>query len=543
MKLSDALHGLPERSLRPYRTLADLPPTSDIPAAQLAKLLATPARVRARIAQLDRPAMTALRILWFQGSGPNSWARSATFRRLEPNASLEQSLKALEEHGILLPTLSVGGPAIPDELLPTIAEICDTQWLGESNSVVPAEEIPAPPQLVDPAVAVADFIRFLATLRAGVRIRGADSVPYLADQRLLAAAMDRANRQEFPPFHGQGTPWGGYARELGMAFAAALTYGLLDGRGGRWYAGERAAAWAALPPLAQWAGLLQAWILAVLPDQHPPSRMVSAVLPVGIWCRPRRRWRFITRYQAVDPDRLTDTTQNLVLALGIELGALEYGPLADAEEWMVRLRPEAVRALQWLEGATAERPPFPEFAETPLAQGTFEVLAGPRVAPQAVWVLESWAERSRLDRYATYRLTQGSVTSAARRGEQLSELLAVLENSPGGVPQNVAFSLREWTGGVVRAQAEVGVVLRVDDDDAAERVAGVLARQERLGPRAWLVTSEALAQVWRSLTAAGCEIAGDLDHLRLQLRPVDRPTTTTPGLPWPAYGRRELPRA
>ncbi len=543
MKLADALHGLPERALRPYRILGDLPPTSPIPSAQLAKLLASPERVRARLSRLDRPAMTALRILWFQGTGPGSWARQAAFHRLEPNASLEQALKTLEERGILLPALSVGGPAIPDELVPTIAEVCDNEWLRESDSVVRAEEIPAPPGLVDPAVAVSDFVRLLAALRGGIRIRSADASPYVADQRNLTAAMDRANRQEFPPFHGHGAPWNGYARELGMGFAAAITYGLLDGRGGRWYTGERAAQWAALPPVAQWAGLLQAWVLAVLPDLHPPSRMLSSVLPVGLWCRPRRRWRFITRYQALDPDRTTDTTQNLILSLGIELGAFEHGPLTDMEEWMVRLRPEAIQALQWVEGSAAEPPPFPEFTETPLAQGTFEVLAGPRVPPATTWLLESWAQRTRLDRYATYRLTQGSVTAAARRGESLGDLMALLEKSPGGVPQNVAFSLREWVGGVVRARAEVGVVFRVGDDAAAERVAGILSKQERLGPRAWLIAPEALSQVWRALTSAGCEISGDPDHIRLQLRPVERPTKTTPALPWPAPGHRDLPLA
>jgi hypothetical protein len=178
-----------------------------------------------------------------------------------------------------------------------------------------------------------------------------------------------------------------------------------------------------------------------------------------------------------------------------------------------------------------------------LVQGTFEVLAGPRVPPPTVWLLEAWGERVRLDRFATYRLTRASVTAAARRGAPVAELLDALERSPGGVPQNVAFSLREWTESIVRAEMAVGVVLRAADDAAAERLAGILTRQERLGPRAWWVAPEALSQVWKTASAAGCEISGDLEQIRLQLRPVERPGRTSLSMGWPAPGTRELPLA
>lgn len=542
MKLADALRGLPERALRPYRALAGHLAGDGTQPAQLAALLMAPAAVRARLGRLEPPALTALRILWFQGPGANSWMRTTVFRRIEPQASMEQALRTLEEQALILPSLSAGALAIPEELIPQFAALAAGEWLADTGyRLGPGEEPPAEPAVVDPAVAVADFTRFLGGLARGVRVRAADTVPYQADQRALVAAMDRGKRGEFPPFRPHAVPWGAYARELGLAFATAISYGLLEGRDGRWYSSERVGEWLELPPLAQWAAMIQAWLVAVV-NHHgdPASRILPALLPQGEWCRPWHRWEFAFRHSVPDPLGDIRSSHNLVLALGIELGVLEHGDLGD-EAWLVRLRPEAVAAVRWLEEAQASPPPFPAFDEVPRVQGTFEVLAGPRVPPPDIWTLELWADRVRLDRFATYRLTRASVTAAARRGADAEALLTLLGRSPGGIPQNVAFSLREWTGSIVRAKASVEIVLRAPDTAAAERLAPVLARQERLGPLAWLVPADALSQVWKAATAAGCELVGDPEQLRQQLRPVERGGVTVVGMGWPTPHRIPLP--
>ncbi len=56
-------------------------------------------------------------------------------------------------------------------------------------------------------------------------------------------------------------------------------------------------------------------------------------------------------------------------------------------------------------------------------------------------------------------------------GRSTADLLAFLESrSRGGVPQNVAFTIRRWAESVTFATLERGVVLKVDEAAALERI-------------------------------------------------------------------------
>jgi hypothetical protein len=83
----------------------------------------------------------------------------------------------------------------------------------------------------------------------------------------------------------------------------------------------------------------------------------------------------------------------------------------------------------------------------------------------------------RLDTASTYRLSESSVRRGIEAGLTLEQIVTLLER--GGraqLPQNVAFTLREWTRGHAGVRLARALVLRPDDPAATARLRTVLAR-------------------------------------------------------------------
>jgi|GEM_PF-5739449 len=568
MTLADALRGMPERGLGPYRGAAGAPGAG---IADLVARLTDPPRVIAAVHDLQPGPLLALRILWFH-TAPRMqpWLFHTVFTHSGGGGGADRAIETLVEQALLIPPLSSAGQyVIPEEIRPALLELVTREWLPASGFYLPAEALPPQSWGVDPATVVADFVRFLGALRAGVRVRQQDPLPYQTDQRRMADALDRSSQPALPPTSPGRTPWEGYDPAIGPLFAAAVSFGLMESRDGAWRDSPRVAEWVHLPPEVQWRGLLQLW--AALCGRHlddPLVRGVYGCIGAGTWCRPVALARWLSRFTAEGRDGLQAEVQNIVVGLGVRIGALEWGIPAEAGsgqpspgeaaaavepngtgrtppdppvDCAVRLRPEAAHALG---GAAAAD--FPPFDEAPLVQGTFEILAGPRTPPSVVWLLESWAERVAVDRFTTYRLTRRSVGGAVRRAERVEELLGALERSPAGIPQNVAFSVREWAAGVVRLTADLALLLRCPDIEGAERAArtGALRGCERLGPTTWQVPADNAAAVWRALADAGCDVVGDLQEIRDRIsgrlhRPSRSGTPRHPHMPWP--GTPDLP--
>ena len=135
-----------------------------------------------------------------------------------------------------------------------------------------------------------------------------------------------------------------------------------------------------------------------------------------------------------------------------------------------------------------------EFARRPLGDralavgADFEVLLF-RPTPRRVWALGAIAEPDRLDTVCTYRLTEGSVRRGVATGLTPEQIVAFLERGGGApLPQNVAFTLREWTRGHAGVRLSRALLLRPDG-------AGDAATLERLQAalrRAGLPAAEAL---------------------------------------------------
>lgn len=123
--------------------------------------------------------------------------------------------------------------------------------------------------------------------------------------------------------------------------------------------------------------------------------------------------------------------------------------------------------------------------------------------------LDDFAERSTLDRAATYRLQRDSVVRGLARGHTGASILSILETaSRASVPQNVRYSVEEWSRLYERIHLRNEATVLLADSPAqlqewlaASSLAGLLGRQ--LSPTAVLVPSQHRDTVESILTEGG----------------------------------------
>jgi hypothetical protein len=155
-------------------------------------------------------------------------------------------------------------------------------------------------------------------------------------------------------------------------------------------------------------------------------------------------------------------------------------------------------------------PPPEETPDAPLVvQPNFEILA-PRSSPYARFQLGRFAEEAG----GAWRLTRRSIQTAAERGVAADEILRFLEEQSGReAPQNVAATLREWSGRYGQLTLRRGVVLRSEDQallEQARRDPRVkMPAAEPIGERAWLVREGDAAELAERLKRAGYGVDAD----------------------------------
>lgn len=88
-----------------------------------------------------------------------------------------------------------------------------------------------------------------------------------------------------------------------------------------------------------------------------------------------------------------------------------------------------------------------------VVQPNFDLVALAPVAERLLIELDRFAERTRLEHIAQYRLTKASVTRAVQLGLSAESITQILEQAAeGALPQNVQYSLREWERQVRRIE-------------------------------------------------------------------------------------------
>ncbi len=238
--------------------------------------------------------------------------------------------------------------------------------------------------------------------------------------------------------------------------------------------------WLHLPPAARAQVLFRAWNdlaswdeVSALPElerlgpadpRAPRGRVLKALssLEAGRWYTLAGWLRYI---ESESPDFLRlEGTSRLRLRSG---QPLPPGPAAWKEIEGRYLRFLVKGPLHWLalldlgQSATREEafrlnalgkallhpetgwPPLEE--ERVAVEGTLEVWVPLEAPPYIVFILEEYAERVRRDGMSLYRLTRTALHRALERGAGGERLLEALERyGRGELPQNVAYTLREW---------------------------------------------------------------------------------------------------
>jgi hypothetical protein len=161
--------------------------------------------------------------------------------------------------------------------------------------------------------------------------------------------------------------------------------------------------------------------------------------------------------------------------------------------------------------------------EAIIVEGTFDVWVPLEASPHIVYVLEGCAERVQRDQVSRYRLTREALHQALKRGQDLDRLLELLDRyGRGEVPQNVAFTLREWATAYGRLRLERLLLLLADDEALLEQVLADAQVQEACGER----LSPTAVEVDRSQVAALIEML-----CRLGFMPRTDPSILPPTKP------------
>lgn len=183
------------------------------------------------------------------------------------------------------------------------------------------------------------------------------------------------------------------------------------------------------------------------------------------------------------------------------LGMLDLGQGAGKEE---ALRLNALgKALLHPEAG------WPHLEEEPVAaEGTFEVWVPLEASPYIVFLLEEYAERVRRDALSLYRLTRPALHHALERGAELERLLEALERyGRGELPQNVAYTLREWASAYGKLRLRRPLLLTTAEAALLEELLADpevrAACKERLSPTAVEVPGEHAAVLLEALGRRG----------------------------------------
>ncbi len=160
-------------------------------------------------------------------------------------------------------------------------------------------------------------------------------------------------------------------------------------------------------------------------------------------------------------------------------GAVDLGLDTGGQVTAVRLTDLG----RWLLGdPTAPPTPLPD--EPPLVvQPNFEVLALWLDAP-TLYRLARFAELRRADRVAAFEITRASVQTALDTGATIEELISLLqERSRTGLPQNVEFTLRDWSRGLRRATLEQVYLLEVESPEVLDSILALVRHSRRVARR------------------------------------------------------------
>ncbi len=122
--------------------------------------------------------------------------------------------------------------------------------------------------------------------------------------------------------------------------------------------------------------------------------------------------------------------------------------------------------------------------ESGMLQPNFDWLIPPTAGYDELWKIDQIAEFEQRDVMTRFRLTQGSILHAMRKGWSQDEVISfILEHSQNRVPENVLYSVKEWCGKYGEIRLKKVLLLECQSKALAEELLQIEALQPWLGGR------------------------------------------------------------
>jgi hypothetical protein len=143
-----------------------------------------------------------------------------------------------------------------------------------------------------------------------------------------------------------------------------------------------------------------------------------------------------------------------------------------------------------------------------VVHASFEVLVPLEACSAHVYRLDDFAEVVKRDRATIYSITKESVRRSMENGDSGDKIVGFLETASGReLPQNVAYSLREWAGKYGEIGIRRATVVTTTSAALMQEVRGIrklkLPVEEELGPQAVTIPDETAGDLVTRLKKAG----------------------------------------
>jgi len=200
----------------------------------------------------------------------------------------------------------------------------------------------------------------------------------------------------------------------------------------------------------------------------------------GVRASYRNRFQYTFDPPREDPRDLAEGLVDWTIGRLYILGVVDIG-FQGQEPAAVRLTDQGRRLLTRDDASAAQgeeatvgdgtRGPAADAARPLVVNPDFEILLLPEGnVNEVAHTLDRFAVRVRSDEVTRYRLQREGVERAVVQGMTVDAILEFLtERSRTPVPQNVAYSIREWGGRVRFGRQSEAVLLEVDQEDALDR--------------------------------------------------------------------------
>ena len=162
---------------------------------------------------------------------------------------------------------------------------------------------------------------------------------------------------------------------------------------------------------------------------------------------------------------------------------------------------------------------------------TFEITADREFDRGAMLTMERFANRIQTDVVFKYRITKHSIARGLERGIDSHQMLAFLKrHSESGMPQNVEYSIKEWSARYGNIRLRDAIILQTTDEFLlSELLASKKVSQSiecRAGEKTALIDPEQLNKLFKTLKKEG--YLPELDDTLKRSEPEQRSFSLTP---------------